>query len=202
MRRRFTFLFFVFFAPSLFAGSFIVNFYIRDVSSDSLKTYLQSKKLNGYLIQQNNFEGTILCEKASADQDDAYGNSLGRAISKDLKCRVIYSLIYDSDIYLFSYFSKGELVLSYNSWPGYFEGDEPKPQYGNLDRFCSDFKVDKNKVKSILDNTEKSAFADDIFSQLADAIRAPDVTPYCSYNYMGEIMGDLQKEKCVIVELK
>jgi hypothetical protein len=86
-----------------YASSFIVKYYIRDVSPGSLESYLSSNKLSGYLFRQNERDGVIFNEKVSADQDDRYGSSLGLRISRDLKCRIIYSIIHDSDVLLFRF---------------------------------------------------------------------------------------------------
>jgi hypothetical protein len=202
MKRLFLLILFVCLVSRLFAGSFIVNYYIKDVKNEELKAYVLSKKLLGYIIEQDKYEGLIFCEKISSNQDDIYGAALGLSISKDLNCRVIYSLIHDSDVLLIQYFKDGELLLNYNSWPGYFDGNEPKPRYGNIEVFCADFEVDKTLIKNILDNKNKHIFAEDILSEFAKTISAPEVIAYCSYNYMESILPYLKEKNISVTEVK
>jgi len=202
MRKPFLFVILLFVANSVFAGSFIVNYYIKDVGMEALKSYISSKKLAGFLIENDKNSGIVFCEGKSSGQDDKYGGSLGSSISKDLKCRVVYSLIHDSDILLVQYYRNGKRLPDYNSWPGYFEGKEPKPEYGNIDKFCSDFAVDGSVIKNILDNKQQHFFADDILAELAKVISAPTYLAYASYNYMPDLLIELKKDNARVSELQ
>jgi hypothetical protein len=202
MRKPFVLVVFLCITNAIFAGSFIVNYYIRDVSIDALTSYASSKNLVGFLIEQKNNSGIVFCERESAGQDDVYGGALASSISKDLKCRVIYTIIHDSDVFFFHYYKNGILLSSYNSWPGYFEGKEPKPTYGNLDVFCKDYAVDNEVLKGILENKKQYIFADEILAELTIAISAPIFMAYASYNYMADLSIELKKENARVIEIK
>jgi hypothetical protein len=67
---------------------------------------------------------------------------------------------------------------------------------------CSDFKIDQGVIKSVLDSPDGSAFAKDILLGLAKTVSAPEVVAYHSYNYIKDMIDELRKNNCIVIELK
>jgi hypothetical protein len=187
-------------AQTCWAGTFLVNYYIKDIAAVDLRVYLAGKKLSGFLVTQAKAEGVIFCEKKSEAQDTAYGRDLALTISKDLKCRVVYNLIHDSDVYLMVYINSGRQILEYDSWPGYFEGEDPVPSYGPLAGLAADFKVSAALIKKIFD-AEDILFADERLDDFAKAIGAPSLLSACSFSFRPELVKILKHANAEIIDL-
>ena len=78
--------------------------------------------------------------------------------------------VHDSDIARYWLHDSGKLIDEYNSWPGYFEGKEPKPTGGDLDalaRLCAPG-YGLRDLRTIL--TADLVFADDLITQIAQIV--------------------------------
>lgn len=174
-----------------FAGLFLVNFYIRDISREQIIKYLKDQKINGFLIEQNQHNGFVLCEAKSEAQEPNSQIHFAQKISKQAKCTVLYNFILDSDVYVAYCFDKGTEIFEYNSRPGYFEGTDEKPYYKSLNLFCNKFKISQVKLKMILDNDY--GYAEDGLADLAKLINAPMSLAYSSYSFKDEVLQECAK---------
>jgi hypothetical protein len=91
-------------------------------------------------------------------------------LTEALDTRSICFWVYDSDIACYWLHDRGETIDSYDSWPGYFEGREPDPSGGSVDKlltFCP-----QNTPREVVEDTlaTEAVFADDIVSRLAELI--------------------------------
>ena len=74
-------------------------------------------------------------------QDEKILEELSIKLSEHLHTGVIGFLVHDSDVFIYKLAADGKLLDSYNSSPGYFDGNEAAPEGGNLDallQFCPD----------------------------------------------------------------
>lgn len=95
---------------------------------------------------------------------------LAATLSAELQTDSIAFSVHDSDIARYWLHQSGQLVDSYNSWPGYFEGAAPHPTGGNLEALAAVATTDRGvrDLRRVL--AVDRVFADDLVEQLAEIL--------------------------------
>lgn len=74
---------------------------------------------------------TVVFERSMDDQNTAYIESFGAALTSVLKCAAVAVTLHDDDVLRIWLFNKGRIRDRYNSLPSYFDTDaEPSPPSG------------------------------------------------------------------------
>ena len=108
----------------------------------------------------------------------------------------------DDDVLRYWLFQGGELRDQYNSWPGYYEGDEAVPEGGDARLLAGFFGqgATPEEVEAILRDTT-SAFAMDRHSALVETLGLPTCAVGFGYRFVseGELPEDLDDADVVRV---
>ena len=176
---------------NIFAGSFFVNFLVIGSDKNAVESVVDKLNNNVIGIYDEYVPGHyVLCEKISEMRDTNYGLAICKILSRKLSCPVLYTLVYDSDILLLCLIENYSVTFSYNSWPGYWAGDEKTPKIKNLENFSSIFGADEKSIEDVL-NLDY-VFAEDILFGLSEIIELPE-SIYYGYNYASQETSELEE---------
>jgi hypothetical protein len=118
-------------------GSFISNLHVRGPSRDQVVAALQAFKAP--LSYIGTASGWVDVFPKDQENDPLPLWQLLANLSHTLDCSGIAFTIYDSDIFWYALYDRGEAIDRYDSAPGYFEGKR-KPAEGGvaerLQRYC------------------------------------------------------------------
>ncbi len=177
-----------------FAGSFISNHLIMNIDKDIVEEYISSLKLRAIGLYDNEHPmNYLLCEKRTDQQDMEYGIFLGKKISKELSRPVLYTLIHDSDILILVFFVDGEISFQYDSWPGYWDGEDQIPDISNLANLASFFDIDNEELNRVLKLEifeEEYIFAEDLLEKIRNMLDISEYV-YLGYTYAKEIKDEI-----------
>ncbi len=177
-------------------GNFYVSFAVRDAEQDAVAAALKKHGRQVFVSpQQDSF---VYFYDAQADEQDVEViEQLGASISGDLQTAILTTLNHDDDVFMYWLFDRGELVDTYNSFPGYFDSDDDDETEGVLPKGGDAAKLVKTlgantsakKVHEVLraDNeTEDYVFAVDRHIALANLLGLRAEHCYLGYGYVAE----------------
>jgi hypothetical protein len=120
------------------------------------------------------------------EQDEGEIVATGKALTKELDTSGLAILVHDGDALWYWLFDRGELVDEYASWPGYFEGDEPKPEGGDPKRLCGTLGIEchPGDVTAVLHELHDHADALFLHESLARALNMPQEIVGLGYRHV------------------
>jgi hypothetical protein len=110
-------------------GSFISNIHIRDAEVGAVTQAVRRCGMAPAYLSAG-AGSWISVYPNEADQKDARLASIAAEISRTTAAPTFVFMVHDSDIFLYWLFDHGELIDSYNSNPGYFDGAAHAPEGG------------------------------------------------------------------------
>jgi hypothetical protein len=169
---------------SCFAGSFYSNIVVLSVNAENFVPSLLQMGITAYYVLKNNI-GVIFEDKID-EQSIEYGAILSKNISTIFNSITVYTTIHDSDVVFMYIYKNGQLIFSYNSAPGYFNGDDLPPQIENIDKLLLEYKdIDKEEFINVLNSNE--IFADDLHGDIARILDLPPYSVGFGYTYLNDI---------------
>jgi hypothetical protein len=179
-------------------GNFYTNFTLK--TSDAAGVVAALKGSRSALVSPAVDGYVVVFDEASDQQDSAVIEKLGELLSQQQSCPVLAVLNHDDDILCYWLFDKGSQIDAYNSCPDYFGGGAGSDRGGDAKKLCQILGTPQAEaaVKQILDGDEY-VFAAERHAALVSALRLPDWTVGCGFNYMqgGEIPDGLSIDKLV-----
>jgi hypothetical protein len=153
-------------------GLFCVNMHFRTTDDSAAGAALDRRDAAGRHVLPAKGGWVSVYEELASQQDESRIRDLAGGLSRDLKTVGIAFLVHDSDIACYWLFERGKLLDEYNSCPDYFDADPSgnQPSGGRpevLLPYCKSG-VREEDLAAIL--SEQTVFADDIASQLAEAL--------------------------------
>jgi len=176
-------------ATACFAGSFFVNIAVLRADCAKVEAAVRNLGLTAFVVTDESRPGfSLVCDKRADEQDTGYGIGLAKKLSKETKSPVLYTLVHDSDILCLELLRGGSSVFSYDSWPGYFEGEDPVPEIKGLEAACAVFKVETEGLKATLvaAGSEEYVFAEDLLAAVLGYIGLPLYIAGAGYAYLKE----------------
>jgi hypothetical protein len=171
-------------------GSFYVNFAVAGSDPNAVMEFLESNRRNAFVFSRP--DSTTLFFDAEADRQDVEAIlGLAAKASAALRCPVLASMNHDDDI-LFLWLARGgNIVASYNSNPGYFDGGNETPVCDNVELIAEAFGV-ANAVEDLL-RVLRTSNRDDAFIfalhrhlAVAKLLRLPWPHACHGYNYIAD----------------
>lgn len=186
-RKAIVFLFISVIISTSYAGSFFVNYTIINGDKEKIDAYLSTVKNRIIGVSDKTKpERYVLYEEKADEQDTEYGLQFGEVLSRELQTPVLFILVHDSDVLLVHLIVNGGIEFSYDSWPGYFDGNEQKPAISGEHSLPDYFDIDIAEfVKEITLLEEPYVFAEDILAVFCKYLNLSD-TVFLGYRYAVE----------------
>jgi hypothetical protein len=191
-------------AAACFAGSFFVNIAVIRADTGKVESAVRDLGLNACIVTDRARPGfSLVCDERADSQDEAYGKSLAKKLSIATRSPVLYTLVHDSDVLILELFRGGTSVFSYDSWPGYFAGEDPSPDIEGLEEAAKAFKVGQEGLKAILESPSAGeyVFADDLLIEILNYLGLPDFIAGCGYEYIRQDQGMYEKTGLTVKKL-
>ncbi len=181
-------------------GNFYVNFGVR--SSDLSKTVAalrQAGRVAYIAPPANNI--LVVYDRDSDTQDESEIVKVGGLLSESVSSAVLAVLNHDDDVLCYWLFEQGRIIDSYNSAPGYFEGDDVLPTSSDVERLCEAFDSPGvfDEVQANLQWSEY-AFVVEQHQELVELLGLPDASVGSGYTTisqneppLGMELSDLQR---------
>ena len=115
-------------------GSSYTNVHVRSGDQNAVKKALtQINALPAYVSKPKNGWVSAFPSEVE-DQSESSMKRVCTELSGALKTGVFGITVHDSDIFLYTLAENGQVVDTYNSWPGYFDGNSDTPDGGNVEK--------------------------------------------------------------------
>lgn len=164
------------------AGSSYANVTVLGTDSESVVEAIKDMGLVAVVVS-GKADGAVICEKTMDSQDDVYGRSLARRLSKSLECIAVYMLNIDSAELLVTTYAYGDQVFDYDSSPGHFKGVQRPPSIQGLENIENTFpNADTAKLRTALEAEHVSV--DDRHMQIWNLLSLPFNAPGLGYHFL------------------
>ena len=112
-------------------GLLYTNVIMKGPTQEAIATYLEDHGRSGLV--------SLTIQEITVVYDMAQGSA---ALSTRFKCPVLLLGIHDDDILVYRLYIRGDIADSYESYPGYFTGEDLPPRGGDARKLCRAFRVE------------------------------------------------------------
>jgi hypothetical protein len=181
-------------AQMAFAGAFFVNFVVLDADKAQVEDCLASLPNSTIAVYDKSHPRSYMVyEEAAEGQDLDYGMAFATTLAKALGKPVLYTLVHDSDVLVMMLVQDGKVGFSYNSWPGYFEGEEQLPQASGVESLAALFKVDMKRLLAALNQkADAEVFAEEALERIRKLLGLSEAV-FLGYDYARSAKEELER---------
>ena len=114
-------------------GSSFASLHIRSNDTNAVrKAFEQTAAAQPVFVSKAEKNWVSAYSHPIDSQDESLMRSICEQLSESLKTGVFGLIVHDSDILIYVLAENGTVVDQYNSWPGYFEGNDTPPSGGDV----------------------------------------------------------------------
>lgn len=166
-------------------GHFYVNFTLKGPTRDAVAAALRGREA---FVASAKSGAVVVWDEESEEQDLGIVSAMAKRLSAKFACPVLAALNHDDDVLWLRLYEAGKLADTYDSTPGYFDGDADGsgPEGGDAARLCAAFwGTDAARVEAILrragagDEDSDDAYVFEVERHL-DLVRALGLPEYCA----------------------
>jgi hypothetical protein len=172
-------------------GSFYTNITLQGPGQDEVAEALGAMGRSAY-VSPTLDTFTVVFDGECEMQDDRILRRLTAELTKRFACAALAVINHDDDILWYMLYTNGEQIDEYNSYPDYFEPQEPPPSKGGdpaslIEAFGASADADEiERVLRASSGEDGFLFASERHEALARALGLPLCAVACGFNYIGQ----------------